>query len=147
MGNTSVNWEVERPNIERSNVSFNELKHLLHLIILEIHIPDVKMSKGLLPRKLERYKIFIGDEWEKWNWNFHSKTSRMLKLSLHTNEAEIISQLKGIEELELGELLGARNLLDDLNGNGFPTLKHLNVHSNSHCLELVSCGAYRYWSR
>ncbi|KAL5845722.1 hypothetical protein ACOSQ3_009246 [Xanthoceras sorbifolium] len=141
MGNTSINWEVERPNIERSNVSFNELKHLLHLIILEIHIPDVKMSKGLLPRKLERYKIFIGDEWEKWNWNFHSKTSRMLKLSLHTNEAEIISQLKGIEELELGELLGARNLLDDLNGNGFPTLKHLNVHSNSHCLELVSCGA------
>ncbi|KAL5824894.1 hypothetical protein ACOSQ3_020957 [Xanthoceras sorbifolium] len=99
------------------------------------------MSKGLLPRKLERCKVFIGDEWKKWHWRFNSKASRMLKLSLDTKEDEIISQLKGIEDLELGKLLGARNLLDDLNRNGFPTLKHLNVHSNSDYSELVSCGA------
>ncbi|KAL5758049.1 hypothetical protein ACOSP7_020660 [Xanthoceras sorbifolium] len=92
------------------------------------------MSKGLLPRKLERYKIFIGDEWKKWHWRFNSKASRMLKLSLDTKKDEI-------QNRELGKLLGARNLLDDLNRNGFPTLKHLNIHSNSDYSELVSCGA------
>ncbi|KAL5853780.1 hypothetical protein ACOSQ3_008898 [Xanthoceras sorbifolium] len=141
MGNTSINWVVERPNTERSYVSVNELKQLCQLTLLEIHIPDAKMLKGLLSSELKRYKILIGDEWIKWGGPYHSKTSRMLKLSLHTNEDGIISQLLGIEELELGEVVGARNLLDDLHRTGFPTLKHLKVHYNSHCLESVSCGA------
>ncbi|KAL5767224.1 hypothetical protein ACOSQ2_014007 [Xanthoceras sorbifolium] len=143
MGNTSIQWEVERPEIGRSNVSIDELKHLPHLTILEIHIPNAKMSKGLLSPKLERYKIFIGYEWSyEWYWNVPSKTSKMLKLNLGSIEDGIISQLKGIEELELGEVLGARILLDDLDRNGYSTLKHLSVYyTNSHCLELVSCGA------
>ncbi|KAL5834352.1 hypothetical protein ACOSQ4_013849 [Xanthoceras sorbifolium] len=100
------------------------------------------MSKGLLSPKLERYKIFIGYEWSyEWYWNVPSKTSKMLKLNLGSIEDGIISQLKGIEELELGEVLGARILLDDLDRNGYSTLKHLSVYTNSHCLELVSCGA------
>ncbi|KAL5786635.1 hypothetical protein ACOSQ2_009027 [Xanthoceras sorbifolium] len=136
MGNTSIQWEIERPNIERSNISFNELKHLRRLTLLEIHIPDTKMLKGLLSSELKRYKIFAGDKWNPWHWSIHSKTSRMLKLSLDTNEDGIISQLHGIQELELGE--GSRSCL---NRNGFPTLKHLEVHSNSHCLDSVSCGA------
>ncbi|KAL5770572.1 hypothetical protein ACOSP7_014726 [Xanthoceras sorbifolium] len=107
--------------------------------VIDVVIP---MSKGLLSPKLERYKAFIGVKWfDGWYWKFHSKTSRMLKLSLDTNEDGTISKLKGIKELELGELLGARSLLDDLDRNDFSTLKHLIDHSNSHCLESASCGA------
>ncbi|KAK2640737.1 hypothetical protein Ddye_022500 [Dipteronia dyeriana] len=135
MGNTSVQWQVERSNIERSNVSIDELKHLQYLTILEIQIPDGKMSKGLLSPQLERYKIFIGSY--EWQWNFHSKTSRMLKLKLDTNEGGIISQLKEIRELELLEVSGVRNVLYDLDRNGFSELKHLSVKDNSHLLCIV----------
>ncbi|KAK2640397.1 hypothetical protein Ddye_028192 [Dipteronia dyeriana] len=143
MGNSFIHWEPERPKIERSNVSIDELKHLCYLTMLEIHIPDAKMLKGLRYQKLEKYKIFIGDKWESWHWSSPSKTSRMLKLSLKTNEDEnILQYLKGIEELELGELPGATNLFDALDRNGFPTLKHLDVDSNSHCSCIVeSCDA------
>lgn len=35
-----------------------------HLTLLEIHICDAMiLPKGLFSKKLERYKIFIGDEW------------------------------------------------------------------------------------
>ncbi|KAK2640402.1 hypothetical protein Ddye_028197 [Dipteronia dyeriana] len=142
MGNTSIQWEVERPNIERSNISIDELKHLRYLTLLEIHIPNPKMSKGLLSTKLERYKIFVGDKWYQSSWRLHSKTSRVLKISLDTTKDGIISQLKGIEELELGEVLGVTNLLDALDRSCFPTLKHLNVKSSSQCSCIIeSCDA------
>ncbi|KAK3210949.1 hypothetical protein Dsin_015655 [Dipteronia sinensis] len=87
MVNTSIQWE-------RGNVGIDELKHLCYLTLLEIHIPDPKMAKGLLSQKLERYEIFIGHEWKGQHWKGHSQTYKMLKLSLDTNEDGIISQLK-----------------------------------------------------
>ncbi|KAL5783737.1 hypothetical protein ACOSP7_008766 [Xanthoceras sorbifolium] len=145
--NAPIEWGVESPNIERSNVSIDELKHLRYLTILEIYIPDAKLSKGLLSPKFERYKIFIGDKLTDFDFSFHSKTSRMVTFNLDTNEDEVISQLKGIRGLELREVPGASNLVDDLDRNGFPELKNLTVMYNPHCLcivdskQSVSCDA------
>ncbi|KAK2640388.1 hypothetical protein Ddye_028183 [Dipteronia dyeriana] len=148
MGCSFIQWEVEGSNIERSNASLDELKHLCHLTTLEIQIPDVKKySKGLLTPKLERYKILIGHQWYQHDWNSQYETSRMLKLNLNSEEDGVISQLKGIRELELCEVPGVRNVLYDLDGKGFPELKHLCVKDNSHfsCIvdskQSVSCGA------
>ncbi|KAL5825165.1 hypothetical protein ACOSQ3_021228 [Xanthoceras sorbifolium] len=145
MGGTSIKWEVDRSNTERPSASIGELKNLCNLTTLEIQIPDAKMSKGLLFPKLERYKIFIGENWRKWEWEIHSKTSRMLKLKIATNEDGIISQLKGIGELELCEVQGVRNVFYDLDRKGFPELKHLRARNNSQLLCIVdskqSCDA------
>lgn len=69
-----------------------------HLTTLEIHICDAMiLPKGLFSKKLERYKIFIGDEWD-WSGNYKNK--RLLKLKLYTSNGDkIVMQLKGIEEL------------------------------------------------
>lgn len=88
-------WEVERLNIERSNASLDELKHLSRLTTLEIHIQGAKiLPRGLFSKKLERYKILIGDEWD---WHGKYETSRTLKLMLNTRtclENGTIMQLK-----------------------------------------------------
>lgn len=48
----------------RSKASLHELKQLSYLTNLEIQIQDANvLPKGLLAKKLKRYKIFIGDEW------------------------------------------------------------------------------------
>lgn len=142
-------WEVERLNIERSNASLDELKHLSRLTTLEIHIQDAKiLPRGLFSKKLERYKILIGDEWD---WHGKYETSRTLKLMLNTRtclENGTIMQLKGIEDLYLGELQDVKNVLNELDAEGFLQLKHLHVQNSPYipCIvdsvEGVACDAF-----
>ncbi|KAK6288571.1 hypothetical protein POUND7_000112 [Theobroma cacao] len=69
MDGTLIQWEDGRDANHRSNASLAELKNLSHLTTLEVHITDVEATSGGLffegLQKLERYKIFIGNE---WNW-------------------------------------------------------------------------------
>ncbi|KAH9727248.1 putative disease resistance protein [Citrus sinensis] len=141
MGNTSVKWEFEGLNVGRSNASLQELKLLSHLTTLEIQICDAMiLPKGLFSKKLERYKIFIGDEWD-WSGNYKNK--RVLKLKLYTsNVDEVIMQLKGIEELYLDEVPGIKNVLYDLDIEGFLQLKHLHVQNNPFILFIVDSMAW-----
>ncbi|TXG65317.1 hypothetical protein EZV62_006592 [Acer yangbiense] len=94
--NTLIMWEGRGLNQGRI---LDELKHLRgHLTTLEIRIPNVKMSEGLLSPHLKRYKISIDR-----NWFSPPKNSRTLRVELNTNDNvdEVISQLKGIKQLEL----------------------------------------------
>ncbi|KAK2640406.1 hypothetical protein Ddye_028201 [Dipteronia dyeriana] len=96
--------------------------NLKKLKILSFCGSDIEM----LPEELRHLTKL---RWKPWDWGSRSKTSRVLKISHNTNEDEnILQYLKGIEELELGEVPGATNLFDALDRNGsFPTLKHLVV--------------------
>ncbi|TXG65879.1 hypothetical protein EZV62_007154 [Acer yangbiense] len=130
--NTSIRWEMETDKVERSNAILDELKHLSNLTTLEIHIPDAKMSKGLLSHKLERYKIFIGDHSKSWSMYGKAKyeTSRALTLKLQTSEVGIITQLKGIKSLHLDQIPSVSNLLNELGREGSLELRHLKVQNS-----------------
>lgn len=100
---------------------------------LEIHIQDANvLPKGLLSKKLKRYNIFVGDE---WNWSDRLENSRILKLKLNNSiwqKDEVFLQLKGIEELCLDEMQGLKSIVYDLDREGFPKLKHLQIQNNSY---------------
>ncbi|XP_044466457.1 disease resistance protein At4g27190-like [Mangifera indica] len=148
MGNSIVEWAYEGINNER-NVSLHELKFLSLLTTLELHIRDAKLLPvGLFPKKLKRYKIYIGDEWD---WHDKYEYKRTLKLKLNTNiglENEIVMQLKEIEELYLDEVQGVKNVLYDLDAGGLPKLKHLSIQNNPYirCIvdsvEWLPCDAF-----
>ncbi|KAI9161763.1 hypothetical protein LWI28_020474 [Acer negundo] len=116
---------------ERSNGSVGELEHLSQLTALQIYIPDAKLvPKGLPFQKLQRYTIVIGHR----GWGIGYDTSR--KLVLRYDDANIsvedgiIKQLKEIEELQLIGNQGVKNVLYELNRDGFPKLKHFDVIDN-----------------
>ncbi|TXG65328.1 hypothetical protein EZV62_006603 [Acer yangbiense] len=99
MYGTLIRWEDGGLNMVGRNASLVELKHLCdRLTTLEICIPSVKMSEGLLSPQLKRYKISIGH-----NRISPPKNSRTLRVKLNTNDNAdvVISQLKGIKQLEL----------------------------------------------
>ncbi|XP_031276449.1 probable disease resistance protein At4g27220 [Pistacia vera] len=149
MGNSFFQWEVEGFNMERKNASLNELKHLSHLTTLEVQIQDAKIiPRDLFPKNLERYKIFIGDEWD---WDGDHGTSKTLRLKLITRiclEDGIIMQMKGVEELYLDELQDVKNVAYELDSEGFPQLKYLYVQNNPYFLcivgsvDCVACDAF-----
>ncbi|KAH9686677.1 Disease resistance protein [Citrus sinensis] len=127
MGNCSVEWEVERANSERSNASLDELMLLPWLTTLEIDVKnDSILPEGFLARKLERFKISIGNE------SFMPPKSG----------------INNVEYLWLDKLQGVKNVLFDLDTEGFSQLKHLHVQNNPNFLcivdsmEMVACEAF-----
>ena len=128
-GNSFSQWEVEGLNNERASLA--ELKHLSRLTTLEVHIPDANMlPKDLLFKKLQRYKIFVGDVWD---WSDEHENSRALKLKLNTSfhfERGLKMLLNGIENLCLDELKGVKSVIYELDTTGFQQLKHLHVQNN-----------------
>ncbi|KAJ7973517.1 Disease resistance protein [Quillaja saponaria] len=132
MRNSFVRWEVEGAD-ERTNASIDELSQLYNLTALEIHIPDAEvLPNKLLLGKLVRYSISIGHG---SHWSPKYEISRSLKLKLNTGsrhlEQGLQLPLKRAEELWLGELKGVKNILYDIDKEGFPMLKHLHVEDNS----------------
>ncbi|KAL9356191.1 hypothetical protein Peur_049444 [Populus x canadensis] len=132
MGNSFVKWETEGPSSQRNNACLSELKRLSNLITLHMQITDAgNMLKDLsfLFQKLERFRIFIGDGWD---WSVKYATSRTLKLKLNTViqlEEWVNTLLKSTEELHLQELKGVKSILNDLDGEDFPRLKHLHIQN------------------
>ncbi|KAH9784367.1 Disease resistance protein [Citrus sinensis] len=146
MANCSIEWEVLGLSIERSNASLVELKNLSRLTTLEINILDAGiLPSGFFSRKLERYRIVVGDTWDRFD---KYKTRRTLKLKLNSRICLGEWQgMKNVEYLCLDELPGLTNVLHDLDGEGFAELKHLNVQNNSNFLCIVDplqvrCGAF-----
>ncbi|XP_065867352.1 uncharacterized protein [Euphorbia lathyris] len=114
----------------KGNVSLMELENLSHLSTLEIQIGNPK----LIPKGcrffdglgLRSYKISVGDGWD---WDGRYGTSRTLKLklefSIHLMDGiEVL--LRGSEDVYLDEVRGI-----DLDGEGFPQLKHLHIQNDS----------------
>ncbi|KAJ9160141.1 hypothetical protein P3X46_025572 [Hevea brasiliensis] len=127
MQSSFCQWELEGLS-NSSNASLAELKYLSHLTTLEIDIPDAKMlPKDLFSNKLERYRIVIGKEWycgDKY------ESSRMLKLKLNTSihlKHGVNTFLKETDDLSLDEVKGIKSILYDLNWEGFPQLKYLQI--------------------
>ncbi|KAK2633598.1 hypothetical protein Ddye_028435 [Dipteronia dyeriana] len=122
-GRFKIQWEVEGVNI------LDVLKHLKHLTALKISIPDDSvLPKGrLLPNKLERYNIIIGN-CSSW-YRLHEQTSRMVQLNLETSSCS-------------DDVQKFFSLLDR---EGFPELEHLHVENSPcfrtvvDCLESESC--------
>ncbi|TXG69578.1 hypothetical protein EZV62_004513 [Acer yangbiense] len=133
-------WQVEGVEGERSNVSLGELEHLSQLTALQIYIPDAKLvPKGLLFQNLPRYRLYIGvKEWRCYSGHNASRLLKMEYDDANINvEDGIIKQLKEIEELELIGKQGVKNVLYELNRDGFPKLKHFHVKSNPELVYIV----------
>lgn len=135
MGNSFTHWEIEGQN----NASLAELNQLSRLTTLEMHILDAQvMPRELFSVGLERYKIFLGDV---WSWTGKYETSRTLKLKLDNPmylEHGIKMLLRRTEDLHLDKLNGFQNVLHELDGEGFPRLKHLLVQNTFEILYIVS---------
>ncbi|KAL5807574.1 hypothetical protein ACOSQ3_030460 [Xanthoceras sorbifolium] len=122
-----VQWDIDG----RTNASLAELKELSQLTRLKIHVLDAQiMSEDLLIfEKLEKYRILIGDVWE---WSDDYEASRTLKLKLSNRNFlgnGIKTLLNRTEDLYLDELKGVKNVLYQLDEEGFPQLKHLHVQN------------------
>ncbi|XP_054780668.1 uncharacterized protein LOC129288205 isoform X2 [Prosopis cineraria] len=130
MGNASVKWEAKSPTKQNKNASLAELTHLTGMSTLEIQAETWILLRDIVFEKLERYKIVIGD---KWDWRNDNNTLRLLKLKLHTcyqSEHGIKTLMESVEDLYLEEVNGISNVLLQLNGKGFPQLKHLHIQNN-----------------
>ncbi|XP_050274627.1 disease resistance protein L6-like isoform X2 [Quercus robur] len=135
-------WQVDGEITEINNTRVTELNHLSLLTTLCIHIPNAKiLPKALLFEKLERYEILIGDDWD-WDWDSDSDSdsddefeiSRMVKLELDRSfqvEDGIKILLKRCEYLDLIPGEGIKNILYEVDKEGFPQLKHLYVRDST----------------
>ncbi|KAH1149740.1 hypothetical protein GYH30_043991 [Glycine max] len=126
----------------RSRFSFlPELKHLHQLKVVDLCIPCAEvLPKDLFFDKLNDYKIVIGGFETLLVGDFRMPNKyeafRSLALQLKDRTDNIHSQtgmkllFKGVENLLLGELSGVQNVIDELNLDGFPCLKHLSITNN-----------------
>jgi len=141
MGNTSINWKDVNSTVQNENASIDELRKLPNLTALELQIRETWMlprDLQLVFEKLERYKIAIGDVWD-WS-DIKDGTLKTLMLKLGTNihlEHGIKALIKGVENLYLDDVDGIQNVLYQLNGEGFPFLKHLHVQNNANMKHIV----------
>ncbi|MED6121459.1 hypothetical protein PIB30_030304 [Stylosanthes scabra] len=133
MGDTSIKWAVENSDNLDENASIDELRQLSKLTALELQIQEAWMlPRDLMFDKLERFKIVIGDIWE-WA-DIENVTLKTLKLKLGTNihlEHGIKGLIRRAENLYLDQVEGISNILYQLNGDGFPQLKHLHIQNNA----------------
>ncbi|KAK8484120.1 hypothetical protein V6N12_065938, partial [Hibiscus sabdariffa] len=130
IGGTSIQWG------QSSTASLAELNMLSHLSTLEVQFQEAKAA----PRdffeslqKLERYKIFIGEEWEwerKCECFGNQQYSKTINLRLSTSIDDLdrgIKKLKKTEDLHLDELKGVKIALQVLTDE--ESLSHLkNLH-------------------
>ncbi|XP_039683128.1 uncharacterized protein [Medicago truncatula] len=141
MGNTSINWKDVNSKVQNENASIAELRKLPHLTALELQVRETWMlprDLQLVFQKLERYKVAIGDVWD-WS-DIKDGTLKTLMLKLSTNihlEHGIKALVKGVENLYLDDVDGIQNVLYQLNGEGFPLLKHLHVQNNANMKHIV----------
>ncbi|KAH9686704.1 Disease resistance protein [Citrus sinensis] len=166
MGNCSIEWEVERANSKRSNASLDELMHLPRLTTLEIDVKnDSILPEGFLARKLERFKISIGNEsfthpmiagqnWFESRLHFlidsDRKSLRELKLKLAFTDicSMKLQGINNVEYLWLDKLQGIEDVLFNLDTKGFSQLKLLWVQNNPDffCIvdsrAMVACDAF-----
>ncbi|KAL5850516.1 hypothetical protein ACOSQ4_008529 [Xanthoceras sorbifolium] len=98
MGNGFIRWEVEG----QTNVSLSDLKQLYRLTTLEIHVVDAQIMPQdlLIFKKLERYKILIGDMTLKLKLNNSIHLGYGIKILLNRTEDLYLDELKGFPQLK-----------------------------------------------
>ncbi|KAL5775496.1 hypothetical protein ACOSP7_013053 [Xanthoceras sorbifolium] len=133
VGNNFVQWDVEGG----SNASLSELKQLFRLTTLDIRVLDARiMPQNLLVfEKLERYRILI---------------KMMLKLQLNNSNIYLGSGIKILlnrtENLYLNKLKGVKNVVYQLNGEGFLQLKHLYVENGPEIQYIIRTIRWGIWN-
>ncbi|XP_062012603.1 probable disease resistance protein At4g27220 isoform X1 [Rosa rugosa] len=134
MRNSFNKWEIEG---EKGNASLSELKHLLQLSALEIHIPNADfLPANLFSHKLERYNIVIGDAWVKrhfWEKPMARTSLNTLKLKLTNNNIMGLDEglkwlLKRSEDLSLDE--SVINIVQQMDTKDFENVKRLRLQNN-----------------
>ncbi|KAJ6762339.1 PHOSPHATASE putative-RELATED [Salix koriyanagi] len=131
MENSFLQWGVEGLDSPRNNASLAELKNLPFLSTLYLHITDpMILPKDFFSKKLERFNILIGEGWE---WSSKRETSTIMKLKISASiqsEEGIQLLLKRTEDLHLDGLEGVKSVSYELDGQGFPSLKHLHIQNS-----------------
>ncbi|KAG5223505.1 disease resistance NBS-LRR family protein [Salix suchowensis] len=131
MENSFLQWGVEGLDDRRNNASLAELKYLPYLSTLYLHITDpMILPKDFFSKKLERFNILIG---EGWDWSRKRETSTIMKLKISASiqsEEGIQLLLKRTEDLHLDGLEGVKSVSYELDGQGFPSLKHLHIQNS-----------------
>ncbi|XP_060670028.1 uncharacterized protein LOC132800433 [Ziziphus jujuba] len=138
-------------NGERRNAGLDELKHLVHLTALDVSVVDVKMlPEDLLSQQLEQYKIEINIG--KWRRQKEiNERSRHLpiehvsrQLQIRQTESSLLREhglemlMKRSEELLLEGLNGVNDIVNELDTEGFPELRSLELRRNNTIQHLVN---------
>ncbi|KAA8529018.1 hypothetical protein F0562_033494 [Nyssa sinensis] len=130
IGDSPVQWEIEENGSERSNASLVELESLSRLIILDIHIPDVKLlGKDYFFQNLIRFRLSIDSYFDAVPSYLFSATLR-LKFDMAIPLGYGLQNLmRRAEKLCLDEVKGLKTVLYELDSKGFKLLKSLKVQS------------------
>nr|XP_015876338.3 probable disease resistance protein At4g27220 [Ziziphus jujuba var. spinosa]XP_048326897.1 probable disease resistance protein At4g27220 [Ziziphus jujuba var. spinosa]XP_048326898.1 probable disease resistance protein At4g27220 [Ziziphus jujuba var. spinosa] len=131
MAGSFADWHVNGNEGEIRNASLLELKDLHRLTTLYLQIPNAALlPKEFFSEKWEKYNIVIGDV------NVVLPDSRSSKqLYLKINKRDIFNDhglemlLKKSEVLYLSGSSGFNNVVYELDAEGFPQLKHLQLQS------------------
>nr|TKS06892.1 putative disease resistance gene NBS-LRR family protein [Populus alba] len=145
MRNSFHQWDAEGKN----NASLAELENLSHLTDAEIHIQDSRvLPYGVFFERLKGYRVCIGDDWD-WDGAYEMLRTAKLKLNTkidHLNYG-IRMLLNRTEDLYLFEIEGI-NIIQELDREGFPHLKHLQLRNSFEIqyiistMEMVSSNAF-----
>ncbi|XP_020219708.1 LOW QUALITY PROTEIN: probable disease resistance protein At4g27220 [Cajanus cajan] len=119
----------------------SRLKHLHQLKVVDLSLPSVAVfPKDLFFDNLNDYKFVIGDSKVLSDGDFKMpnkyEPSRFLALQLKddTNNIHSLNGIKllfkTVQNLLLGEINGVKNVIYELNLDGFPYLKHLSITNN-----------------
>ncbi|KAG4400471.1 hypothetical protein GLYMA_07G065600v4 [Glycine max] len=134
-----VSVEGERNHCQISFLS--QLKHLHQLHVVDLSIPCAQVfPKELFFDNLSDYKIEIGNfkTLSAGDFRMPNKYEKFKSLALELkDDTDNIHSQKGIkllfkrvENLLLGELNGVQDVINELNLDGFPHLKHLSIINN-----------------
>ncbi|XP_060675348.1 disease resistance protein At4g27190-like isoform X2 [Ziziphus jujuba] len=129
MENSFRNWHVNGNEGKIRNASLLELKDLHRLTTLYLRIPNAALlPKECFGEKLERYSIVIGDVDVVLS---DSRSSKQLYLKINRrdifNDHGLEMLLKKSEVLYLSGSSGFNNVVYELDAEGFPQLKHLQL--------------------
>ncbi|GKV49704.1 hypothetical protein SLEP1_g56439 [Rubroshorea leprosula] len=131
MANSFDQWQfIEQHENQNGNASLAELKNLKKLTTLEVCINDIQMiPEGLFNAERKRYKIFVGDLWR--HRYSSSENTKILKLELKagSSHSSVTKLLKVCEELHLEGLHGVKNVVYQLENEGFQKLRSLYVRN------------------
>ncbi|GKV50428.1 hypothetical protein SLEP1_g57131 [Rubroshorea leprosula] len=130
MRNSFVQWAEGIEEHENQNASLAELQTLMSLTSIELHVlcKIWKIPEGLFSENLARFKVFLGDRWN--NWNSSWGVSKLLKLkpdARSSSHHSVRKLLKKTNELHLEGLIGIKNVVNELDNDGFQELKYLFV--------------------
>ncbi|GKV25693.1 hypothetical protein SLEP1_g35089 [Rubroshorea leprosula] len=130
MRNSFVQWAEGIEEHENQNASLAELQTLMLLTSIELHVicNIQRIPEGLFSENLPRFKVFLGDRWN--NWNSSGGVSKLLKLKPDariSSHHSVRKLLKKTNELHLEGLIGVKNVVNELDNDGFQELKYLFV--------------------